>query len=112
MALIIGWLMNWSAKRSDPERPAGFLWGMVHGALMPAALPALIMGRDVTIYAPHNVGRMYKIGYAGGVNVCGFIFFGILFLDLSGKRRKKEEPAPDFSKSDSDTLRTPSPDLP
>ena len=110
MALIIGWLMNWSAKRAEPKKPAGFLWGMVHGALMPASLPALIMGQDVTIYAPHNVGRMYKIGYAGGVNVCGFIFFGILFLDLSGKGKKR--PEGELNKSDSDTLHTPSPDLP
>jgi len=44
---------------------------------MPAALPALLMGKDVPIYAPANVGRLYKIGYILGINICGTVFFGV-----------------------------------
>jgi hypothetical protein len=52
---------------------------MLHGALMPIALPTLVMGKDVTIYANHNSGRGYKIGYICGINLCGLIFFGLAF---------------------------------
>lgn len=46
---------------------------------MPAALPALLMGKDLPIYASSNVGRYYNIGYIAGVNLCGMIFFGFGF---------------------------------
>lgn len=71
--------------------PAGFSRGIVHGALMPAALPRLLIGQDVSIYAPENTGRTYKLGYTVGVNGCGAIFFGINFWRLNrwrGKRRQ------------------------
>ncbi len=62
-----------------PERVAGFHLGVIEGAVMPAALPALLMGKDVPIYAPNNVGRPYKIGFLLGINLCGTIFFGASF---------------------------------
>ena len=80
MAFLMGAAMDWSVKRSRPDQPAGFCWGFVHGALMPAALPTLCTGRDVTIYAPHNTGVSYKLGYTMGVNGCGALFFGLAFL--------------------------------
>ena len=43
------------------------------------ALPNLIVGDDVTIYAVNNTGRTYKLGYIAGVNTCGLIFFGYVF---------------------------------
>ncbi|HEY6170574.1 MAG TPA: hypothetical protein VI454_21245 [Verrucomicrobiae bacterium] len=79
MAALMGWAMDASARRARPDQPAGFWWGFVHGALMPAALPALFVGKDVTIYAPHNSGRSYKLGYTMGVNGCGALFFGLCF---------------------------------
>ncbi len=89
MAILLGFLADFAATRNNEEHPAGLAWGMVHGALMPTTLPALIMGKDVTIYAPHNQGRVYKIGYALGVNVCGLLFFGALFWNPGGKRQEK-----------------------
>ena len=52
---------------------------MMEGALMPAALPGLVGGKDLPIYAPNNLGRPYKIGYILGLNTCGTIYFGIAF---------------------------------
>ena len=61
------------------ERAAGFFVGMMHGALMPAALPTLVFGKDLPIYAQNNVGRGYNIGFILGLNACGTLFFGIGF---------------------------------
>jgi hypothetical protein len=46
---------------------------------MPVALPSLLLGRDVPIYAPINTGRTYKLGYIAGINLCGLVFFGAAF---------------------------------
>ena len=35
---------------------------------MPMALPSLVMGMDVDIFAGNNSGRPYKIGYICGIN--------------------------------------------
>ena len=63
--------------------------GVLHGMLMPAALPGLLMGNDLPIYAPNNTGRTYNIGYAFGVNCCGTLFFGISFWQPRRWRRAK-----------------------
>jgi hypothetical protein len=52
---------------------------MMHGALMPAALPTLVFGKDLPIYAHNNVGRGYNIGFILGLNTCGTLFFGLAF---------------------------------
>jgi len=68
--------------------PAGFLRGTLQGALMPCALPNLLVGNDVSIYAQNNTGRKYKLGYTVGVNACGAVFFGMVFLRLSRWRKR------------------------
>jgi hypothetical protein len=79
-SLALGFGYAWAAPRTyGPERVAGFSVGMMHGALMPAALPTLVLGKDLPIYAPHNVGRGYNIGFILGLNSCGTLFFGIAF---------------------------------
>jgi hypothetical protein len=55
---------------------------MLHGALMPGAMPSLLFGKDVVIFAPNNNGRLYKLGYTFGVNACGAFFFGTFFYRL------------------------------
>jgi hypothetical protein len=67
--------------------PAGFGQGMLQGAMMPGALPNLLVGNDVVIYAPNNTGRTYKLGYTCGVNACGVIFFGWFFWRVSRWRK-------------------------
>ena len=80
IGLALGWLYGWAGPRLYPEdKRFGFGWGMAHGALMPMALPALLMGRDVEIYAKNNSGRVYKLGYIAGINLCGLVVFGGAF---------------------------------
>lgn len=70
-------------------QPAGLGLGIAHGALMPLALPSLLAGRNVEIYASENTGRAYKLGYTMGVNGCGLIFFGVLFRRVSRWRKRR-----------------------
>jgi hypothetical protein len=76
-----------SISMSKSTEPAGFARGMLQGAMMPGALPNLLVGNDVVIYAPNNTGRTYKLGYTCGVNACGAIFFGWFFWRVSKWRR-------------------------
>jgi hypothetical protein len=80
LGLVVGFGYDWAAPRFyGAERVAGFQLGMLHGALMPVALPSLVMGKDVPIYAEKNEGRVYKLGYIVGINACGLLFFGSAF---------------------------------
>jgi hypothetical protein len=80
LALALGFVQGWATSRSyKPDHVAGFGMGLLHGMLMPAALPGLLLGKDLPIYAPNNSGRPYNIGYIFGINTCGFLFFGIGF---------------------------------
>ena len=77
---LLGWSYGWAFSRAFPkDQTFGFGYGMLHGALMPLALPSLLLGQDVEIFAADNSGRPYKIGYICGINVCGLAFFGSLF---------------------------------
>jgi len=88
-AAIVGiCLRQISVSLSKSTAPAGFARGMLQGALMPGALPNLIVGNDVVIYAPNNTGRTYKLGYTFGVNACGAIFFGWFFWRVSKWRKE------------------------
>jgi hypothetical protein len=79
-SLLLGWFYGWASPRAFPkDKTFGFGYGMLHGALMPLALPSLLLGQDVEIFATDNSGRRYKIGYICGINVCGLSFFGPLF---------------------------------
>lgn len=71
--------------------PAGFGRGMVQGALMPMTWPALAAGHDVTIYSTQNTGVSYKLGYTAGVNLCGAVFFGLVFQRLNRLQRWARE---------------------
>lgn len=80
IGLLLGWGYGAVGPRLYPEaRVFGPGWGVAHGACMPLALPALVLGRDVPIYAERNTGRGYKLGYIAGINLCGLIFFGGAF---------------------------------
>ena len=80
LGLALGFGYDWAAPRFyGPERVPGFRLGILHGALMPVALPSLLLSKDVPIYAEKNQGRLYKLGYIAGINACGFVFFGLTF---------------------------------
>jgi hypothetical protein len=88
-ATLIGRSLNLIAKTMNAStRPAGFSYGMLQGALMPMAMPNLLIGKDVIIYAQNNTGLSYKLGYTAGVNVCGAIFFGVFFWRVSRWRKR------------------------
>jgi len=94
VAACIAFGLNRSSARLNHDlRPAGFVKGMIQGALMPLSLPNLVLGNDVTIYAPNNTGRTYKLGYSLGVNLCGAVFFGFFFWRVAqwGKKRGASE---------------------
>ena len=87
ISLALIFAQGWAAPRYyQPNYVAGFYTGLLEGALMPAALPDLLGGKDVPIYAPNNEGRAYKIGYILGLNGCGTFFFGVAFWQ---PRRRK-----------------------
>ena len=61
LLLAVG--VSWGVHRSMETvgrsgRPAGFRQGMLHGALMPCALPNLLLGHDVSIYADEQADEM------------------------------------------------------
>ena len=88
LAYAAGAVMNRvSVSLDNPTGPAGFGSGLIQGALMPMALPNLLVGRDVSIYAHTNTGVKYKLGYTVGVNACGAAFFGVLYWRLNRWRR-------------------------
>ena len=90
LAFVIGWILNRVAQQLDRgNRPAGFVRGLVQGALMPASMPNLAIGHDVVIYAVNNTGVFYKLGYTMGVNVCGALFFGLFYWRLKRWRNRQ-----------------------
>ncbi len=92
--LLLGWAYTWAATRLyEADISPGFWRGAAHGALMPAALPSLLMGHDVPIFAPGTTGRIYKIGYIAGINLCGIVFFGLAFRKPGSKATGQEPPS-------------------
>ena len=89
LATVVGRTLNRMAKSMERDpHPAGFRRGLVQGALMPMALPNLIVGKDLTIYSQNNTGLTYKLGYTAGVNACGAVFFGLFFWRVNRWRRE------------------------
>lgn len=86
VTILFGWLYGWASPWAFPkDKTVGFGYGILHGALMPIALPSLVIGKDVPIYAADNSGRFYKIGYICGINLCGIAFFGPIFWRPKGR---------------------------
>ncbi|HKS36645.1 MAG TPA: hypothetical protein VJW76_05615 [Verrucomicrobiae bacterium] len=88
LAFAIGWTLNRISLRLDrSQRQAGFARGLMQGAMMPAAMPNLIVGHDVAIYSANNNGVLYKLGYTMGVNACGALFFGAFYWRVNRWRK-------------------------
>jgi len=88
VVLLVMILLGGSVSRANHQVgrntvPVGFGHGLWHGAVMPCALPMLVLGQDIHIYAFNNSGRGYDVGYTLGVNLCGLLFFSLLFRRLS-----------------------------
>jgi hypothetical protein len=88
-ATVFSFVTNFVTTTSQKvPGPSGFFRGVLHGAMMPAAMPNLLLGRNITIYAEENTGRTYKLGYTTGVNGCGAIFFGVFFWRVNRWRKR------------------------
>ncbi len=98
VAYLIGFLLDLSNHYLEQVNgPAGFGRGLLNGAMMPAAMPNLAMGKDLSIYAANNNGLPYKLGYTMGVNICGAIFFGIFFVRVSRWKKSRLKAQPEVS---------------
>jgi hypothetical protein len=94
VGMLVAQLLNYSARTINTSKePASFSQGVLHGAMMPCTLPALALGQEVEIYAARNTGRSYKLGYVLGVNLCGAIFFGLLYRRWHKWQAKRQNPA-------------------
>lgn len=90
LGLVLTLFYAWAVPRFHPrEGSPGFAYGLLHGAIMPMALPALVAGQDVVIYAEPNTGRLYKLGYTIGINLCGLIVFGTAFWTPQRNRKER-----------------------
>ena len=92
LALAFGfsWGLNLVARHLDQEaKPAGFSRGAAQGLLMPFTWPALLAAQDVVIYSKNNNGIPYKLGYTLGVNLCGFLILGVIYLRMDAARFRK-----------------------
>ena len=95
-SVLLTGLDSWVAARAFPkDAPPGFGFGVLHGAIMPLALPSLLIGREVEIYATNNSGRSYKLGYIVGINLCGLVFFGSAFWRLGNSYPSNRQPEVD-----------------
>ena len=45
----------------------GFLYGIVHGFISPFVLIAKLLGANIGLYAEHNIGSLYWLGFILGV---------------------------------------------
>jgi hypothetical protein len=89
--VVFGWGYSWAEPRFyRADRTAGFWLGTLHGALMPTALPCLLLGNNVPIFVANNTGRTYKLGYIAGINFCGLVFFGLGFRRTSPREPRSE----------------------
>jgi hypothetical protein len=76
----LGLAQYWATPGSySPAPTADFRLGLLHGSLLPAAFPALLLGKDVPIYTAASAGQRYKLGYICGLNLSGMIFFGFAY---------------------------------
>lgn len=92
-AFLFTWLLRVSNRSLSDARPAGFSMGVLHGICMPAALPYLLLGHDVPIFAQYSTGRTYKLGITVGINTAGFIFIGGFQRRIQRVRRQLAEHA-------------------
>jgi len=87
-AVVFTWLLRYSnASLERRDKSAGFPMGVLHGICLPAAMPYLLAGIDVPIYAANNTGRTYKLGLTVGINSAGLVFFGSFYRRFSRMRK-------------------------
>ena len=65
--------------------PAGFWWGLLHGAITPVAFVISLFNHEISIYEGHNNGAWYNGGFILGAGAWGIL--------RGSQRRSKSRPS-------------------
>jgi len=72
VALLCMTCLSSCAATGSTSSEAGFFLGIVHGIILfPFALLAKLFGMDYSLYAAHNTGFSYWIGFIIGIGGLG-----------------------------------------
>lgn len=74
-ALLLAFLVTCTFSSCAPagytSKEHGFLSGLVHGLVFVFALVGKLLGMDVGLYATHNTGFFYWLGFIIGIGGLG-----------------------------------------
>ena len=65
--LLVLFFVTSCAPAGMTQQEYGFLYGIVHGFISPFALIARLLGVHVGLYAEHNTGDLYWVGFVLGL---------------------------------------------
>ena len=66
LLLVLFYVTSCAPVGSTPQ-VYGFLYGIVHGFISPFVLIAKLLGMQVGLYAQHNTGELYWVGFVLGL---------------------------------------------
>jgi hypothetical protein len=69
IAMLLTGCLAGTDSQFDAETPAGFFAGAWHGLLAPFTLLADLLGANVSMYEPANVGPQYDLGFLIGLTI-------------------------------------------
>jgi hypothetical protein len=65
--LLVLFLFTSCAPFGSTSETYGFLYGIAHGFISPFALIAKLLGAKIGLYAEHNTGSLYWVGFILGI---------------------------------------------
>lgn len=71
LLLMIVMTISSCAPEGRTATEYGFFGGIIHGICLPFAIIGKIFGADIGIYAEHNTGFFYWIGFLLGIGGLG-----------------------------------------
>lgn len=84
LVVVISLTSCFPGDKVEGEKPAGFLWGILHGWLAPLSLIISLFKDNVRIYEVVNTGFWYDLGFYMA------IISGFGGLSLSRKKKKDD----------------------
>ena len=66
LLLVLFYLTSCAPAGMTPQE-YGFFWGILHGFISPFALVAKLFGAHIGLYAEHNTGTFYWLGFILGL---------------------------------------------
>ena len=67
LLLLVLFFITSCAPVGMTKEEYGFLYGIVHGFISPFVLIAKLLGANFGLYAEHNIGSLYWLGFILGV---------------------------------------------